>query len=53
VSRRTKIENAYAITVREQGRHQMLPDKATAACDERFSHEDSPKIAALAGHQPD
>jgi hypothetical protein len=43
VSRRTKIENAYAITVREQGRYQMLPDKATAACNERFSHGDSPK----------
>jgi hypothetical protein len=39
--------------VREQGRHQMLPDKATAACNERFSHEDRPKIASLTGHQPD
>jgi len=43
MSRKAKIENAYAITVREQGRYQMLPDKATAACNERFSHAVSPK----------
>jgi hypothetical protein len=37
-SRRTKVKNADATTVREKGRHQMLPNKATATCDEGLPH---------------
>ena len=35
---RTKIKNTHATMVREKGRHQMLPNKAAATCNECLPH---------------
>jgi hypothetical protein len=40
---RTKIKNTHATIVREKGRHQMLPNKAAATCNEYLPHGSLPK----------
>src|SRR5262249_12368382 len=42
-SGRSKIKNTHATIVREKGRHQMLPNKAAATCNECLPHGSLPK----------